>query len=87
MLNLYQGMRHRLIKMLTHLGHLLLVNDWSLGFCLMPRSAPIAKVSATQGYGAEVVLAGNIYGEPFQKTIHKLLVFIRKQVEQHWTLC
>ena len=21
--------------MLTHLGHLLLVNDWSLGFCLM----------------------------------------------------
>lgn len=28
---------------------------------VMPRSAPIAKVSATQGYGAEVVLAGNIY--------------------------
>ena len=26
------------------------------------------------------------YGEPFKKTIHKLLVFIRKQVEQHWTL-
>ena len=24
------------------------------------------------------------YGEPFKKTIHKLLVFIRKQVEQHW---
>ena len=22
-------------SMLTHLGHLLLVNDWSLGFCLM----------------------------------------------------
>ena len=30
---------------------------------VMPRSAPIAKVSATQGYGAEVVLAGNIYDE------------------------
>ena len=33
----------------------------------MPRSAPIAKVSATQGYGAEVVLAGNIYDEAYAK--------------------
>ena len=34
---------------------------------VMPRSAPIAKVSATQGYGAEVVLAGNIYDEAYAK--------------------
>lgn len=34
---------------------------------VMPRSAPIAKVSATQGYGAEVVLAGTIYDEAYTK--------------------
>jgi len=34
---------------------------------VMPRSAPIAKVSATQGYGAEVVLAGTIYDEAYAK--------------------
>lgn len=34
---------------------------------VMPRSAPIAKVSATQGYGAEVVLAGNIYDEAYAR--------------------
>ncbi len=34
---------------------------------VMPRSAPIAKVSATQGYGADVVLAGNIYDEAYAK--------------------
>ena len=34
---------------------------------VMPRSAPISKVSATQGYGAEVVLAGNIYDEAYAK--------------------
>ncbi len=34
---------------------------------VMPRSTPIAKVSATQGYGAEVVLAGNIYDEAYAK--------------------
>ena len=34
---------------------------------VMPRSAPIAKVSATQGYGAEVVLAGNIYMKPMPR--------------------
>ena len=34
---------------------------------VMPRSAPIAKVSATQGYGAEVVLAGSIYDEAYAK--------------------
>lgn len=34
---------------------------------VMPRSTPIAKVSATQGYGAEVVLAGTIYDEAYAK--------------------
>ena len=34
---------------------------------VMPRSTPIAKVSATQGYGAEVVLSGNIYDEAYAK--------------------
>ena len=34
---------------------------------VMPRSTPIAKVSATQGYGADVVLAGNIYDEAYAK--------------------
>lgn len=34
---------------------------------VMPRSTPIAKVSATQGYGAEVVLAGAIYDEAYAK--------------------
>jgi len=34
---------------------------------VMPRSTPIAKVSATQGYGAEVVLAGNIYDEAYAR--------------------
>ncbi len=34
---------------------------------VMPRSTPIAKVSATEGYGAEVVLSGNIYDEAYAK--------------------
>lgn len=34
---------------------------------VMPRSAPIAKVSATEGYGAEVVLHGSIYDEAYTK--------------------
>ncbi len=34
---------------------------------VMPRSTPIAKVSATEGYGAKVVLAGNIYDEAYAK--------------------
>lgn len=34
---------------------------------VMPRSTPIAKVSATEGYGAEVVLAGTIYDEAYAK--------------------
>lgn len=34
---------------------------------VMPRSAPIAKVAATEGYGAEVVLHGSVYDETYQK--------------------
>lgn len=34
---------------------------------VMPRSAPIAKVNATEGYGAEVVLAGSIYDEAYAR--------------------
>ena len=32
---------------------------------VMPRSTPIAKVSATEGYGAKVVLHGAIYDEAY----------------------
>lgn len=35
----------------------------------MPRSTPIAKVSATQGYGAKVVLHGSCYDDAFQKAM------------------
>lgn len=34
---------------------------------VMPRSTPIAKVSATEGYGAKVVLHGAIYDEAYAK--------------------
>lgn len=34
---------------------------------VMPRSTPIAKVSATQGYGANVVLAGSCYDDAYAK--------------------
>ena len=34
---------------------------------VMPRSAPIAKVAATEGYGAKVVLHGSVYDETYQK--------------------
>ena len=34
---------------------------------VMPRSTPIAKVSATEGYGAKVVLHGDIYDEAYAK--------------------
>ena len=33
---------------------------------VMPKSTPIAKVSATSGYGAEVVLAGDNYDESYE---------------------
>ena len=34
---------------------------------VMPRSTPIAKVSATKGYGAKVILHGSIYDEAYAK--------------------
>lgn len=36
---------------------------------VMPRSAPIAKVSATEGYGATVVLHGTVYDDAYNKAI------------------
>lgn len=36
---------------------------------VMPRSAPIAKVSATQGYGAKVVLEGKVYDDAYSKAM------------------
>ena len=34
---------------------------------VMPEGAPLAKVMATRGYGAEVVLSGMVYDDAFQK--------------------
>ena len=34
---------------------------------VMPEVAPLAKVQATRGYGAEVVLAGGVYDEAYRK--------------------
>jgi len=36
---------------------------------VMPRSTPIAKVSATEGYGAEVVLYGDCYDDAYNKAM------------------
>lgn len=36
---------------------------------LMPRSAPLAKVSATEGYGAKVVLSGECYDEAYARAL------------------
>ena len=36
---------------------------------VMPKSAPIAKVQATQGYGANVVLFGDCYDDAYQKAM------------------
>ena len=36
---------------------------------VMPETAPLAKIMATRGYGAEVVLAGTVYDEAFQKAV------------------
>lgn len=36
---------------------------------VMPKSTPIAKVLATQGYGAEVVLAGDCYDECYEEAL------------------
>lgn len=47
---------------------------------VMPKSTPIAKVSATEGYGAEVVLAGDCYDEAYARALEiqaeKQAVFI-----------
>ncbi|MDR3209838.1 MAG: pyridoxal-phosphate dependent enzyme, partial [Oscillospiraceae bacterium] len=32
---------------------------------VMPRSTPIAKISATEGYGAEIILHGSVYDEAY----------------------
>ncbi|MCR1900233.1 threonine ammonia-lyase [Irregularibacter muris] len=37
---------------------------------VMPAGAPVAKVMATQGYGAEVVLHGNVYDEAYEKAVN-----------------
>ena len=34
---------------------------------VMPETAPIAKIAATRGYGAEVVLCGTVYDDAFAK--------------------
>ena len=36
---------------------------------VMPRSTPIAKVSATEGYGANVVLHGDCYDDSYEKAL------------------
>lgn len=36
---------------------------------VMPEGAPIAKVEATRGYGAEIVLAGSVYDEAYQEAV------------------
>jgi len=36
---------------------------------VMPRSAPIAKISATEGYGAQVVLHGDVYDDAYQEAL------------------
>ena len=36
---------------------------------VMPSTAPLAKVTATKGYGAEVVLAGLVYDDAYAKAI------------------
>lgn len=36
---------------------------------VMPKAAPIAKVQATEGYGAKVVLCGNCYDDAYKKAL------------------
>jgi len=36
---------------------------------LMPKNAPMAKVTATQNYGADVLLYGNVFDETYQKAL------------------
>ncbi len=49
---------------------------------VMPKSAPIAKVSATEGYGAKVVLYGDCYDDAYKK---KRLKFKKKRVQLSFT--
>ncbi len=34
---------------------------------VMPKNAPLAKISATRGYGAEVILHGPVYDDAYEK--------------------
>lgn len=43
----------------------------------MPATAPLAKVTATKGYGAEVVLEGLVYDDAYAKAVE-----IQKKLEQ-----
>jgi threonine dehydratase len=36
---------------------------------VMPESAPLAKVSATEGYGAKIILSGSVYDDAYQKAM------------------
>lgn len=36
---------------------------------VMPEAAPLAKIMATRGYGAEVALAGTVYDEAYQRAV------------------
>lgn len=36
---------------------------------VMPESAPLSKVSATEGYGAKVILSGSVYDDAYQKAM------------------
>ncbi len=44
---------------------------------VMPATAPLAKVSATKGYGADVVLNGAVYDDAYAKAVE-----IQKKQEQ-----
>ncbi|MFN8847319.1 MAG: threonine ammonia-lyase [Bdellovibrionales bacterium] len=54
---------------------------------VMPQTAPLAKVTATQSYGAEVILHGEIYDEAFDKAQelvrNRNLVFIPPYEDPH----
>jgi len=54
---------------------------------VMPQTAPLAKVMATQAYGAEVILHGDIYDEAFEKAQElskkQNLVFIPPYEDPH----
>lgn len=36
---------------------------------VMPESSPLSKVSATEGYGAKVILSGSVYDDAYQKAM------------------